>query len=190
MLRTALRNVLAHRTRLLMTVLAVCLGVTFITGALVFADSTTAAYRAAMSRDYADIAVSVTPAYRPGASGTEQYGVLDDALVRKLSSVTGVASARPAADGSVTLSAKDGTPMRADSLMGKFGAAYVPGADGKDSRYPLTAGRAPGAAVRSRWTGAPRPPPAMPSATPSHSPRTGRSSTSAWWAWCPPTTAG
>ncbi|GAA4920968.1 ABC transporter permease [Streptomyces coeruleoprunus] len=143
MLRTALRNVLAHRTRLITTVLAVCLGVAFITGSLVFADSTAAAYRAAMSRDYEDIAVSVTPTYRPGISGTEQYGALDDALVRKLSTVPGVASVRPAADGSVTLSAKDGTPMRADSMMGKFGAAYIPGADGKDSRYPLTAGRAP-----------------------------------------------
>ncbi|MGI5484845.1 ABC transporter permease [Streptomyces lavendofoliae] len=143
MLRTALRNVLAHKTRLIMTVLAVCLGVAFITGSLVFADSTTAAYRAAMSRTYADIAVSVTPKYLPGTSGKEQYGALDDALVRKLSTVPGVASVRPAADGSVTLSAKDGTPMRADSTMGKFGAAYVPGADGKDSRYPLTAGRVP-----------------------------------------------
>ncbi len=94
MLRTALRNVLAHRTRLIMTVLAVCLGVAFTTGSLVLADSTTAAYRAAMSRDDADIAVSVAPAYRPGSSGDEQYGALDDALVREPSTVPGVASVR------------------------------------------------------------------------------------------------
>ncbi|MFJ9824733.1 ABC transporter permease [Streptomyces sp. NPDC101160] len=143
MLRTALRNVLAHKTRLIMTVLAVCLGVAFITGSLVFADSTTAAYRASMARNYADISVSVTPTFRPGASDQEQYGALDDTLVRKLSTLAGVASVRPEANGSVTLSAKDGTPIRADSMMGKFAAAYVPGADGKDSRYPLTAGRAP-----------------------------------------------
>ncbi|MFJ5675719.1 ABC transporter permease [Streptomyces sp. NPDC093097] len=143
MLRTALRNVLAHKARLLMTVLAVCLGVGFISGSLVFADSTTAAHRAAMSRSYADIAVSVTPQYRPGAPAGEQYGALDDTLVHKLSTLPGVASARPAANGSVTLSAKDGTPMRADSMSGKFGVSYLPGPDGKDSRYPLTAGRAP-----------------------------------------------
>ncbi|MEV5986174.1 FtsX-like permease family protein [Streptomyces sp. NPDC052051] len=143
MLRTALRNVLAHKARLIMTVLAVCLGVAFITSSLVFADSTTAAYRAAMSHTYADTAVRVSPKYTPGTSPEEQYGALDDALVRKLSAVPGVASVRPAANGSVTLSAKDGTPMRADSMMGKFGVAYVPGADGEDSRYPLTAGRAP-----------------------------------------------
>lgn len=143
MLRTALRNVLAHKARLIMTVLAVCLGVAFISGSLVFADSTAAAYRASMSKDYADIAVSVSPKSPPGASADEQYGALDDALVRKLSTVAGVASVRPTASGPVTLAAKDGTPMRADSTMGKFGVAYVPGPDGKDGRYPLTAGHAP-----------------------------------------------
>ncbi|MFE7467687.1 ABC transporter permease [Streptomyces sp. NPDC057499] len=143
MLRTALRNVLAHKARLIMTVLAICLGVAFISGSLVFADSTAAAYRASMSRNYADIAVSVSPKSPPGTAAGEQYSALDDALVRKLSAVPGVVSVRPAANGSVTLSAKDGTPMRADSMMGKFGVAYVPGSDGKDSRYPLAAGRAP-----------------------------------------------
>lgn len=166
MLRTALRNVLAHKTRLIMTVLAVCLGVAFISGSLVFADSTTAAYRAAMSRNYADIDVSVGPKSVPGASADEQYGALDDALVRKLSAVPGVASVRPTAGGSVTLAAKDGTPMRADTMGGKLGVAYVPGSDGQDSRYPLTSGRAPATAVRSRWTAGPRRPPATPSATP------------------------
>ncbi|MEU0402047.1 FtsX-like permease family protein [Streptomyces sp. NPDC006197] len=143
MLRTALRNVLAYKARLVMTVLTVCLGVAFVTGSLVFADSTTAAYRASLSRDYADIAVSVTPAYHPGMSDAERYGLLDDALARKLSGVAGVASVRPVAEGSVTLSAKDGTPMGAAGRMGRFGVAYVPGADGKDDRYPLTGGHAP-----------------------------------------------
>ncbi|MGA6158772.1 ABC transporter permease [Stenotrophomonas sp. NPDC087984] len=143
MLRTALRNVIAHKARLIMTVLAVCLGVAFITGSLVFADSTTAAYRAAMSQDFADIAVRVMPKDPPGASLNEQSSALDDTLVSKLSTIPGVASVRPAAEGSVTLSAKDGTPMRADSMQGKFGDSYIPGADGKDSRSPLTAGRAP-----------------------------------------------
>ncbi|WP_399091636.1 ABC transporter permease [Streptomyces sp. BBFR2] len=143
MLRTALRNVLAHKIRLLMTVLAVCLGVAFISGSLVFADSTAAAYRAAMSEDYAGIDVSVGPKSVPGTSPDEQYEALDDALVRKLSALPGVASVRPVADGSVTLAAKDGTPMRADTMRGKLGVAYVPGPGGRDARYPLTSGRAP-----------------------------------------------
>lgn len=61
MLRTALRNVLAAKARLVMTVLAVCLGVAFVCGTLVFADTSVAAHRAAASKNFADIAVTVTP---------------------------------------------------------------------------------------------------------------------------------
>ncbi|EFL19198.1 FtsX-like permease family protein [Streptomyces sp. C] len=143
MLRTALRNVLAHKARLIMTVLAVCLGVAFVSGSLLFADSTTAAYRASMARDYAGIAVTVDPTYPVGAPAGERTSVLDDALTARLAAVPGVAAARPAVDGSVTLAAKDGSPMRAGNAMGRLAAGYVPGPDGKDARYPLTAGRAP-----------------------------------------------
>ncbi|MFD8142047.1 ABC transporter permease [Streptomyces sp. NPDC059708] len=143
MLRTALRNVLAHKARLAMTVLAVCLGVAFISGSLVFADSTTAAYRASMARDHAGTAVTVDPKYPLGAPADQRESVLDDVLTARLAALPGVAAARPSADGSATLAAKDGTPLRAGSAMGKLAAAYVPGPDGKDARYPLTAGRAP-----------------------------------------------
>ncbi|MEU6235748.1 ABC transporter permease [Kitasatospora sp. NPDC047058] len=143
MLRTALRNVLAHKARLAMTVLAVCLGVAFISGSLVFADSTTAAYRASMARNYAGIAVTVDPKSAPGSAADAGATVLDDALVARLAAVPGVAAARPAVDGSVTLAAKDGSPMHADNPMGRLAAAYLPGADGTDVRHPLTSGRAP-----------------------------------------------
>ncbi|WP_406085723.1 ABC transporter permease [Streptomyces virginiae] len=156
MLKTALRNVLAHKARLLMTVLAVTLGVAFVSGTLVFADSSTAAHRAAVSKDYADIAVTVTPKDpppgAPGASGPagsagsvadEHATVLDDELARKLAGLPGVAAVRPAADGLATLNASDGSPLRTGRIWAHRAAAYVPGADGKDSRHPLTEGRAP-----------------------------------------------
>lgn len=144
MLRTALRNVLAHKARLAMTVLAVCLGVAFVSGTLVFADSSAAARRAAASKDFADIAVTVTPKDPPpGASPDRRAGVLDDALVRRLAALPGVAAVRPSADGSATLNAADGAPLRAGESWGNPAGAYVPGKDGKDSRYPLIEGRAP-----------------------------------------------
>ncbi|MET9959830.1 FtsX-like permease family protein [Streptomyces sp. NPDC006326] len=144
MLRTALRNLLAHKARQIMTVLAVCLGVAFVCGTLVFADSTAAAHRAAASKNYADIAVTVTATGSPSGGPADQQGsVLDDALVRKLAGVPGVAAVRPSADGSATLNAADGTPLRADKAWSNLAAAYVPGADGKDSRHPLAEGRAP-----------------------------------------------
>ncbi|MEK2473614.1 ABC transporter permease [Streptomyces noursei] len=144
MLRTALRNVLAHKARLVMTVLAVCLGVAFVCGTLVFADSSAAAYRAAASKNFADIAVSVTAKEPPpGAAPTQRTSVLDDALARKLADVPGVAAVRPSADGSAVLNAADGTPLRAGKAWANLAAAYVPGKDGNDSRYPLVEGRAP-----------------------------------------------
>ncbi|MFG2233730.1 ABC transporter permease [Streptomyces sp. NPDC048723] len=162
MLKTALRNVLAHKARLLMTVLAVTLGVAFVSGTLVFADSSTAAHRAAVSKDYADIAVTVTPKDPPpgaaaatgsagdagatgaaGSAGDEHATVLDDALVRKLAGLPGVAAVRPSADGLATLNSSDGTPLRTGRIWAHRAAAYVPGADAKDSRHPLTEGRAP-----------------------------------------------
>ncbi|MGW1072054.1 ABC transporter permease [Streptomyces sp. NPDC002537] len=145
MLRTALRNVLAHKARLVMTALAVCLGVAFVCGTLVFADSSAAAHRAAASKNFAGIAVSVTPKDPPpGTAADRRTGVLDDALARKLADVPGVAAVRPSVDGSATLNAADGSPLRAGKAWANLAAAYVPGEDGKDSRYPLVKGRAPG----------------------------------------------
>ncbi|MFE4971309.1 ABC transporter permease [Kitasatospora sp. NPDC056651] len=144
MLKTALRNILAHKARLTMTILAVCLGVAFVSGTLVFADSTTAAHRAAASKTFADVAVTVTgKTPPPGAPPERQAGVLDDALVRELADVTGVATVRPSADGSAVLNAADGTPLRAGRAWSNPAAGYMPGPDGKDSHYPLAEGRAP-----------------------------------------------
>ncbi|MEV5976493.1 ABC transporter permease [Streptomyces sp. NPDC052114] len=143
MFRTALRNLLAHRARQAMTVLAVCLGVAFVSGTLVFADSTAAAHRAAASKDFAGIAVTVTAKESPSGPPAEaRHGALDDALVRRLAAVPGVAAVRPSADGSAVLNAADGTPLRVRTGA-NLAASYVPGKDGKDSRHPLTEGRAP-----------------------------------------------
>ncbi|MEV7170229.1 FtsX-like permease family protein [Streptomyces sp. NPDC093224] len=143
MLRTALRNVLAHKARLAMTVLAVCLGVAFVCGTLVFAESSAAAHRAAASRDFAGIALTVTPkAAAPGAAPEEGAGVLDDALVRKLAGIPGV-TVRPSVDGSATLNSADGRPLRAGKAWANLAAAHLPGEDGTDRRHPLVEGRAP-----------------------------------------------
>ncbi|MGK4585068.1 ABC transporter permease [Kitasatospora sp. HPMI-4] len=144
MLKTALRNALAHKARLAMTVLAVCLGVAFVSGTLVFADSTAAAHRAAASRNFAGIAVTVTAKEpRPGTTAGQQPSALDDPLARKLADVPGVAAVRPSADGSAVLNAADGTPLRVGARWANQAAAYVPGPDGTDGRYPLVEGRTP-----------------------------------------------
>ncbi|MFG3532388.1 ABC transporter permease [Streptomyces sp. NPDC047917] len=145
MLRTALRNVLAHKTRLVMTALAVMLGVAFVSGTLVFGDTVASAFRAASTVSLKDVAVSVKAEYVPGAGGETPATVLDSRLVDRVRELSGVTAVRPSVNGSATLARKDGEPINADSSWQNLAADYVTGTDGKDDRHPLVSGRAPAA---------------------------------------------
>ncbi|MDT0459394.1 FtsX-like permease family protein [Streptomyces sp. DSM 41527] len=147
MLRTALRNVLAHKSRLLMTALAVLLGVAFVSGTLVFGDSVAGSFRNAAAKNLKGVALSVRADAPSGPGGSEgkPVTVLDTELARKISALPGVASVRPTVNGTATLAAKDGSPVNADNNWQNLATNYLPGKDGKDSRFPLTAGRGPAA---------------------------------------------
>lgn len=151
MLRTALRNVLAHKARLIMTALAVMLGVAFVSGTLVFGDTVANAFRAASTKNLKDVAVSVQTEYVPGSqAGASKPGddarrttEIDTRLVDRVRDLSGVTSARPAVNGAATLARKDGDPVNADSTWQNLASNYLPGADGKDARYPLVSGHGP-----------------------------------------------
>ncbi|MGZ3099581.1 ABC transporter permease [Streptomyces sp. H72] len=139
MFRTALRNVFAHKARLLMTVLAVMLGVAFVSGTLVFADTLSHAFRNQSAKSYDDVAVAVTshadpdnPKEEPGLSGK----VLD-----RISAVDGVAGAYGRVEGFAGVADPDG------KLIGvgwsNKGANFAPGKDGKDAAYTFTDGSGP-----------------------------------------------
>ncbi|WP_116213994.1 ABC transporter permease [Streptomyces olivoreticuli] len=141
MFRTALRNLLAHKTRLMMTALAVLLGTAFVSGTLVFSDSVGSAFRNKTAKSLDDVAVSVTPG-RPSTDSKD--GVLDARVVDKVRALPGVTSVRPSVGGAATVADRNNDP--AGSQWGSSGANYVPGEDGKDSRYPLKSGRGPASA--------------------------------------------
>lgn len=147
MLRIALRNVLAHKARLIMSALAVLLGVAFVSGTLVFGDTVASAFRAASTQSLKDVAVSVRAEYgsegdtAPG--GARPTAVLDSRLVDRLRALPGVTSVRPAVHGSAALARKDGEPVNADNNWQNLATDYLPGPDGKDARYPLASGRQP-----------------------------------------------
>ncbi|UQA92084.1 ABC transporter permease [Streptomyces halobius] len=150
MLRTALRNVLAHKARLVMTALAVLLGVAFVSGTLVFADTTASAFRNASAQSLKGVAVSVraeavTDTDPTDGEGGKRTTVLDTALAGKIGRLPGVASVRPTVHGEATLAAKDGRPVNADSNWPNLATNYLPGKDGKDSHFPLKEGRGPAA---------------------------------------------
>ncbi|WP_199552198.1 ABC transporter permease [Streptomyces sp. N35] len=149
MLRTALRNVLAHKARLVMTALAVMLGVAFVSGTLVFGDTVAGAFRGASAKNLDGVAVAVQdngttaePEAKPGAFET----ALDGKLVRRIAELPGAESVRPTVNGRATLAAKDGDPVNADADWHNLAVNYAPGKDGKDPLYPLTKGRAPASA--------------------------------------------
>ncbi|MFE6715518.1 ABC transporter permease [Streptomyces sp. NPDC057695] len=139
MFRTALRNVLAHKARLLMTVLAVMLGVAFVSGTLVFTDTLGQAFRNQSAKSYDDVAVAVE--MYPSAEEARKTPGLSQQVVDKVAKVDGVASVTPRVDGFA------GVPDRNGKLIGagwsNKGTNFAPGKDGKDRAYSFTSGDGP-----------------------------------------------
>ncbi|MFG3038814.1 ABC transporter permease [Streptomyces sp. NPDC048330] len=139
MFRTALRNVLAHKARLLMTVLAVMLGVAFVSGTLVFTDTLGQAFRNQSAKSYDDVAVSVE--MYPNPEEARKAPGLSQQDVDKVAKLDGVASVTPRVDGFA------GVPDRNGKLIGSGwsnkGTNFAPGKDGKDRAYRFTAGNGP-----------------------------------------------
>ncbi|MFH8980471.1 ABC transporter permease [Streptomyces varsoviensis] len=144
MLRTALRNVFAHKARLVMTALAIILGTAFVSGTLIFGDTAGNAYRNVSAKNYRGVAVLVTANEGIRAPGDQHRTALDERLADKIRALPGVASVRPSATGYATIADKKQRPMGEE--WQSLGADFTPGKDGKDSRYPLTSGRGPAAA--------------------------------------------
>ncbi|MFI2259973.1 ABC transporter permease [Streptomyces tubercidicus] len=142
MFRTALRNVLAHKARLLMTVLAVMLGVAFVSGTLVFTETLSDAYRASSQKGYADVDVAIQPKSSDSGSGAPGADPrLDRKLLDKAAQVPGAASVTGTVTGFTAIADRKGKSI-GDGLS-TLGGNYFPGKDGKDARYPLRDGTAP-----------------------------------------------
>ncbi|MFJ7149674.1 ABC transporter permease [Streptomyces sp. NPDC100445] len=139
MFRTALRNVLAHKARLLMTVLAVMLGVAFVAGTLVFTDTISDAYQKSSAKGFDLVDVAVRPGYQESEGNkVGRTSELTPALLDKAAHVPGAASATGVVTGFTALAGKDGKLVGGDwqSAGGNYWGT-------KDPRYPLVGGRAP-----------------------------------------------
>ncbi|WP_329395102.1 ABC transporter permease [Streptomyces lydicus] len=142
MFRTALRNVLAHKARLLMTVLAVMLGVAFVSGTLVFTSTISDAFQASSQKGYDNVDVAIQPRSsdsRTGAPGAAP--ALDQKLLEKAAHVPGAASATGSVSGFTAIADKKGR-LIGDGFSTR-GGNYFAGKDGKDTRYPMRSGAAP-----------------------------------------------
>ncbi|MFJ5777778.1 ABC transporter permease [Streptomyces sp. NPDC093094] len=139
MFRTALRNVLAHKARLLMTVLAVMLGVAFVSGTLVFTNTLSDAFQKSSAKGFGQVDVAVE------AEGRQDTGdrigetpELTRAMLDTSARVPGAGSAIGVVNGFTALAGKDGK-LIGDGFQSQGGNYW----GAKDPRYPLTEGRAP-----------------------------------------------
>ncbi|MFH8750822.1 ABC transporter permease [Streptomyces rimosus] len=140
MFRTALRNVLAHKARLMMTALAVLLGVAFVSGTLVFTSTVSSAYESSKQGGLAGVDAAVRPSSATGGTPGARPGLAQH-LLGQAARTPGAASAAGSVSGFAALAGKDGKPV--GEGFRSSGANYSPGPDGKDARYPLRNGRAP-----------------------------------------------
>ncbi|MFF9161820.1 ABC transporter permease [Streptomyces longwoodensis] len=139
MFRTALRNVLAHKARLLMTVLAVMLGVAFVSGTLVFTNTISDAYQKSSAKGFDQVDVAVRPEGGEDTGNTVgKWPELTEAQLRTSARVPGAASAIGVVDGFTALADKDGK-LIGGGFQSQGGNYW--GTD--DPRYPLKEGRAP-----------------------------------------------
>ncbi|MFJ6086097.1 ABC transporter permease [Streptomyces sp. NPDC092369] len=139
MFRTALRNVLAHKARLLMTVLAVMLGVAFVSGTLVFTNTISDAFQNSSAKGFDQVDVAVTPKSQRDTGNTiNKTPELTKAQLDTAAKVPGASNAIGVVTGFTAIADKDG------KLIG--GGFQSQGGNywgDKDPRYPLTSGTAP-----------------------------------------------
>ncbi|MFD3654194.1 ABC transporter permease [Streptomyces sp. NPDC058620] len=138
MFRTAVRNVLAHKARLLMTVLAVMLGVAFVSGTLVFTDTLGNAFRKQSAKSYDNVAVAVTTY---ASQQEEEFKGVDTATLKKIQGLEGVEEATGRVSGFAGVADADGKLI--GNGWSNTGANFSPGKNGKDDQYTFIDGSGP-----------------------------------------------
>ncbi|MFE6838892.1 ABC transporter permease [Streptomyces sp. NPDC057705] len=143
MFRTALRNVLAHKARLLMTVLAVTLGVAFVSGTLVFTDTLKKSLSGQSAKDYEGVAVSVTSYGQGRDENGQKEGEpgLSQQTLDKVKALPGVDSVSGRVSGFAGVGDENGKLI--GSGWSNKGGNYTPVKDGKDPRYAFIQGAGP-----------------------------------------------
>jgi putative ABC transport system permease protein len=142
MLKVALRGLMAHKSRLLTTFLAVALGVAFIGGVLVLTDTMNRSFDDLFADVYRDTDAVVRSEETIGSDFGDVRGQIDASLLDTVRSADGVADADGSVDGFARVIDKDGDPV-GDPAMG----APTLGGNWTDvdelNPFDLTDGRAP-----------------------------------------------
>ncbi|GAA4218578.1 putative ABC transport system permease protein [Streptosporangium album] len=140
MLRTTLAGLRAHKLRLLLTSLAIALGVGFITGTFVLTDTIDAGFTQKFSAAADRIDAAVLPG--PGEGSAKTPSISGEVLER-VRAVAGVADAQGLVQGTSALIGKDG------KAAGDYPTAGVSIAEGSLNRTLITSGAAPRSATEA-----------------------------------------
>ncbi len=142
MLKVALRGLMAHKSRLITTFLAVALGVAFIGGVLVLTDTMNRSFDDLFSDVYRDTDAVVRSDQTIGSDFGDIRGRIDASLLDEVRSADGVAEADGSVDGFARIIDQNGDPV-GDPAMG----APTLGGNWSDvgdlNPFDLTDGRAP-----------------------------------------------
>ena len=135
MLRVSLRNISAHKLRLVLSVLAVVLGTAFVTGSLVFTSTLKSTFDGLLEQGTADLSAMIEPEDPRGA------GVPFEVAERVLD-LPGVEAATPGVSGTVVLFNADGTPYQSGGAPSE-GLAWVDPEHSVGDSSRIVDGRAP-----------------------------------------------
>ncbi len=137
MLRTIIAGLKARTARLVLSSVAIALGVAFVTGTLVLGDAMTASLREEFAKGARNVDVSITVAGGSASSSEEVQGITPETLA-KIRQAPGVAGADPRDFQSVPLVAANGkakpawaVPLASTEKLREFDLA--------DGRYPTEA---------------------------------------------------
>ncbi|MBB6421384.1 ABC transporter permease [Streptomyces sp. AK010] len=142
MTKLTLRNLAAHRLRLLFTLISVALGVAFVAGTMIFTDTTTRA----LSGQFAGIAsrdeVMVRPADSFSSDGAAPRLIPQKVMTDLEKNVDEARSLVGAVEGYAAILQDDGKVVRGDGLA-QLGRSYV---ERPDSEMRISSGKRPEAA--------------------------------------------
>ncbi|WP_237741622.1 ABC transporter permease [Tsukamurella sp. 1534] len=144
MRRVALRNLMAHKGRLFLTVLSVLLGTSFIAGSMVFTGTLSKAFDGISDRIAVGVDARVAPENAQGQGGFGPSGPgVPLSVVDRVAAVPGVRVAQPAITGTIALRDGEGNVV-SPSGAPQIGGAYLPPGENLDpAGLTITSGRAP-----------------------------------------------
>ena len=157
MLKVSLRSLLSHKLRLVLTAVAIILGVTFVSGTLVLTDTIRSTFEGVLSSVDKGVAVQVKGASPATATGRLSGATLPlpEQVLARVQKVSGVADAVGVVERSGVSLLTNGQVVGGTDQRTLLGLNWI--SDSQLSTFQLTSGTAPGPPTTWSSTPAPRP---------------------------------